>query len=90
VAIRASQNVSSITDNGTGRYVVNFITAMSSTTYTCVGCCSAIPGRGQAALMPNEISNYLTDPTTTAQAIFTCHDQGGVMDAAWVMVSIFE
>jgi hypothetical protein len=40
--------------------------------------------------MPNEISNYLTDPTTTAQAIFTCHDQGGVMDAAWVMVSIFE
>ena len=90
VAIRESVNVSSITDSGTGRYVVNFISAMTSTTYTCVGCCSAIPGRGQAALMPNEISNYLVEPTTTAQAVFTCHDAGGVMDAAWVMVAILD
>ena len=28
VAIRGSSNVSSITDNGTGRYTVNFATAM--------------------------------------------------------------
>ena len=33
VAIRASGNVSSITDNGTGNYTVNFTTAMPDTNY---------------------------------------------------------
>jgi len=33
VAIRDSGNVSSITDNGTGDYSVNFTTAMSDTNY---------------------------------------------------------
>jgi hypothetical protein len=33
VAIRASFNVSSITDNGTGLYTVNFTTAMSDANY---------------------------------------------------------
>jgi hypothetical protein len=33
VAIRASGNVSSITDNGTGQYIVNFTNAMPDTNY---------------------------------------------------------
>jgi hypothetical protein len=36
VAIRASGNVSSITDNGTGDYTVNFATAMPDTNYVLV------------------------------------------------------
>jgi hypothetical protein len=36
VAIRASGNVSSITDNGTGDYTVNFTTAMPDANYACV------------------------------------------------------
>ena len=36
VAIRASGNVSSITDNGTGDYTVNFTTAMSDANYSSV------------------------------------------------------
>jgi hypothetical protein len=36
VAIRASGNVSSITDNGTGLYTVNFTTAMSDANYSAV------------------------------------------------------
>jgi len=39
VAIRASGNVSSITDNGTGDYTVNFTTAFADTSYCAV--CSA-------------------------------------------------
>lgn len=35
-AIRSSGNVSSITDNGTGDYTVNFTTAMPDTNYTVV------------------------------------------------------
>ena len=34
VAIRASLNVTSITDNGTGDYIVNFTTAMPDTSYS--------------------------------------------------------
>ena len=40
VAIRASGNVSSITDNGTGLYTVNFTTAMPDSNYA-VSCTSA-------------------------------------------------
>lgn len=34
VAIRASGNVSSITDNGTGNYTVNFTTALADANYS--------------------------------------------------------
>jgi len=37
VAIRASYNVSSITDNGTGDYTVNFTTAMPDANYSFAG-----------------------------------------------------
>jgi len=37
VAIRASGNVSSITDNGTGSYTVNFTTAMPDVNYATAG-----------------------------------------------------
>ena len=40
VAIRGSGNVSSITDNGTGNYTVNFTTAMSDANYTATGMCN--------------------------------------------------
>ena len=37
VAIRASGNVSSITDNGTGDYNINFITAMADANFAVAG-----------------------------------------------------
>ena len=40
VEIRASGNVSSITDNGTGAYTVNFTTAMPDANYSAVACSS--------------------------------------------------
>ena len=39
VAIAASYNVSSITDNGVGNYTVNFTTALADLNYTTVGSC---------------------------------------------------
>jgi len=42
VAIRASGNVSSITDNGTGDYTVNFTTAMPDTNYSVVSECTRV------------------------------------------------
>jgi hypothetical protein len=37
VAIRASYNVSSITDNGSGDYTVNFTTALTDASYSMAG-----------------------------------------------------
>ena len=47
VAIRASFNVSSITDNGTGDYTVNFTTAMVDANYAPTG--SVGPSAGGSA-----------------------------------------
>lgn len=46
VAIRASGNVSSITDNGTGNYGINFTTAMPDASYSCV---TSVQQQGGAA-----------------------------------------
>lgn len=54
VAIRASGNVTSITDNGVGRYTINFTTAMSDTNYSIVGTASfdSTSGRSPRAIHP--------------------------------------
>jgi hypothetical protein len=66
VAIRASGNVSSITDNGTGDYTVNFTTAMPDANYSL----SVTPG---ADTTNGSIGyqNSLTAPSTTACRIAT-------------------
>ena len=46
VAIRASGNVSSITDTGVGGYTVNFTTAMPDANYAVTGLCSDISVNG--------------------------------------------
>jgi len=43
VAIRASYNVSSITDNNVGRYTVNFATPMPDTNYCAFGTNDRVP-----------------------------------------------
>lgn len=46
VAIRASGNVSSITDNGVGQYTVNFTTAMPDANYSALATAFIANGRG--------------------------------------------
>ena len=87
VAIRASGNVTSITDNGTGDYTVNFTTALPDADYAAV----VTQGRGVSgvssfvALAPNG-----SDPTTTAVRIVTATSAGGSADARYINVSIFR
>jgi len=50
VAIRESGNVSSITDNGTGDYTVNFTTAMSDANYSTFGTSAAAANTGKVVL----------------------------------------
>jgi hypothetical protein len=44
IAIRASANISSITDNGVGKFRLNFTTAMPDANYTFFGGCVHVPG----------------------------------------------
>ena len=58
VAIRASGNVSSITDNGTGNYTINFTNLMLDANY-----CIAESVRGD---VPNDYGTvYSANPTST-------------------------
>ena len=60
VAIRASGNVSSITDNGTGDYTVNFTTAMPDANYA-----SASIGYHVTGVTEGPVDVYYTVPQTT-------------------------
>lgn len=85
VAIRASGNVSSITDNGTGDYTVNFTTAMPDANYaaelTTGGSSnqSAVTGEGSGTLR-----------STTAIRVYALNSAGGLIDSAYYSVAIFR
>jgi hypothetical protein len=60
VAIRASGNVSSITDNGTGDYTVNFATAMPDANYSVVAIGQEVAGPSLVAMYVSRTSPYAT------------------------------
>ena len=84
VAIRASGNVSSITDNGTGNYTVNFTTAMPDVNYSAVfGVCRPSPDTNAAGVISSLATGsavVLTGQPSTALA----------QDFPIVCVSIFR
>jgi hypothetical protein len=84
VAIRGSFNVSSITDNGTGNYTINFTNAMPDTNYNISASAnfSASAGNAAVALMP------LVYSTGSAQ-VNPCNN-GGSLDCLFVNVAIFR
>lgn len=66
VAIRAAGNVSSITDNGTGDYTVNFTNAMSDANYAVV--CLNVQTSGNTVVNTCKNTNR-TDTTTAANVV---------------------
>jgi hypothetical protein len=88
VAIRSSGNVTSITDNGTGDYTVNFTTAMPDANYSVSGICGW-DGTSYLFLGQRVTGGQNFPPTTTACRIFTS-TTGGTSDSNYVNVSIFR
>jgi hypothetical protein len=89
VAIRASGNVTSITDNGTGDYTVNFTTAMPDANYSIVGMTGAQAGVSLNVGMT--LSTDLAVPTTSAARIQTRRrDTNGDVDVTYALVSVFR
>jgi len=86
VAIRASGNVSSITDNGTGDYTVNFTAAMSDANYSF-----AANGSTPGVTNLYTISPLSASPTTSAFRFGTAASSNGVLtDASQASVTIFR
>jgi hypothetical protein len=101
VAIRAQYNVSSITDNGTGDYTVNFTTALTDGNYSLMGTVSntvndwvgtyAGSTRGVCGIQ----QSGLTQPTTSACRIesglgATAANNGAYEDFSAIYVAIFR
>jgi hypothetical protein len=87
VAIRASYNVSSITDNGTGDYTVNFTNALPDANYSAVvGGCYTNNGSLERNFGPT--TELFT--TTTLRVLSSDQTSGGGLDAEVVCVSIFD
>jgi hypothetical protein len=91
VAIRDSGNVSSITDNGTGLYTINFTTAMPDTDYSISYWLRSDIESPTAGHTLNAGSNYTK--TTSAFAIITRYiasGSTGVIDHPEICINIFR
>jgi len=91
VAIRASGNVSSITDNGVGDYTVNFTTAMPNANYASVASCSPSSGPVQRVVVMNFAgqTNAIVAPTTGA-CRFSTSALAATADVEYVHFSAFR
>ncbi len=86
VAIRASGNVSSITDSGTGQYTVNFTTAMPDTNFCITGVASTNGATNGYVLGPGNTGRA----TTSAPVFCLVSNTTNLMDAEAMNVAIFR
>jgi hypothetical protein len=82
VAIRASGNVSSITDNGTGDYTANFTTAMPDVNYSVATNGSDLANSGRQSC-PRAIA-------TGSVRIMTTDTPGLTVDYTYVSIAVFR
>jgi hypothetical protein len=86
VSIRASGNVSSITDNGVGDYTINLATAMPDADYVVCGTQASSSATGY--VIDNSVGRTRT---TSAAQIATINSSGtATQDPVWVNVAIFR
>ena len=90
VAIRASFNVSSITDNGTGDYTVNFTNAMPDANYSYTA-----GGQGESSGSPAVDDcffniNRLNTSVQAGSIRVGSRQAGAIIDAPYYCVAIFR
>ena len=91
VAIRASGNVSSITDNATGDYTVNFTTAMPDANYSVVIATSRTGDVFTLNIATNNATGADVAPTTGAiRVVSNGGPSRGPYDSAYFSVAIFR
>jgi hypothetical protein len=89
VAIRAAFNVSSITDNGTGDYTVNFTNALPDANYSVTGACQfATSGGSQSFMAVKAVASPYQ--TTSVNVVGVRSDNATLTDFVAVNVAIFR
>ena len=89
-AIKASGNVTSITDGGVGIYTVNFTTAMQDTNYGAVVTCTKQGVVSTESGGPKATQGSAPDLKSTTQVQLIFNDANGNKDLADISVSIFR
>ena len=90
IAIRASGNVSSLTDNGAGDYTINFTTAMPDANYSvCYGTGGNSAGQYPVAGSKDAAVSGSAQ-TTTAFRMFSTNLGGSPVDTAFLFASVFR
>lgn len=87
VAIRDSYNVSSITDNTTGDYTVNFTTAMPDANYSVIVSTDPATGAGGIPVCGLSYNGY--SPSGSSARVRTT-TTGAFADSATVCVAVFR
>jgi hypothetical protein len=85
VAIREDGNVSSVTDNGTGTYTLNFATAMPDANYALSGSAYNTGGNNSVGLDTNRAPSSSAAPITTSNT-----NTGAAFDSAITTVAVFR
>ena len=86
VAIRASFNVSSITDNGVGDYTVNFTTALADANGSLVG----ITWRNTTSTPDYSMQSQMYQSSTTTARVVCYDSASSKQDHAFINVAIFR
>jgi hypothetical protein len=86
VAIRASGNVTSITDNGSGDYTINFTTAMPDANYSV----QVTTGNDSASGPIAGLNTSTAAPSTTAVRVMCANDIAVRVDQAYYHAAIFR
>lgn len=89
VAIRASGNVSSITDNGVGDYTINFTTATQDANYSTVATCEDVSGGGTGFTSALLLASS-TAQTTSSVRVRCRGEDSHVKDCSVGSVAIFR
>jgi hypothetical protein len=93
-SIFAQGNVSSVTRNGTGQYVVNYSTAMPDGSYSAVTSCSgqgSVNGSTNCMLVNASAGGTNVTPTTTSTSLFCYHPGNQVaQDTTFVTFAVFR
>ena len=92
VSIRGSYNVSSITDNGTGDYTINFTTALPDGNYSLIGVGSnpSLDYRSTISARVNAGTNPSTFLLTTSARVSAVGLSSTINDPETCCVSIFR
>jgi hypothetical protein len=84
-AIRASFNVSSITDNGVGQYTINITTALADTNFATL-----VSAGDTTVSSANSTMTYVGSKSTTTQFVAIRNGTNSDVDRDQILIAIFR